>query len=627
MKSLTLPRLLSSGMILQKEKRIHIWGWDEPGSSIEITFRNESISIRSNKEGRFDGYLSPRAAGGPYTMEIADDAGNVTQIDDILIGTVWFVSGQSNIDIDMERCRDNYVNELSECKDDGIRFFQVSPNADYHDPINELLSGSWKKTELTNIFSFSAAGYFFANQVRKQTGMPVGIIQASLGGSRITSWLSKKMLNGYTNLIAEAMKYSDDKFLQSEITNNEILSSAWHDELDKKDKGIEEHWENDSFENLDGTIELPCIFENTGLKGFSGSVWLFRTLSVSKDMAGKCANLWLGTMVDSDTVFVNGKEVGQTAYQYPPRKYSIPAGTLLFGTNTIAIRLVVENGMGRVTPRKGYFIFNEQGVIRLDGEWKYRIGTYMEQISPTNFVNWKATGLFNGTAFPCTNYPVEGMVWYQGESNTHEKYDYRDLLERYVYGYRELWGEELPFLLVQLPNFSIDNTDEEEWPDLREKQRSVLTIPKTRMAVTIDIGEDNDLHPHEKKELGRRLALMAGNLAFGRKEEYSGPVPVKAGIIERNNQGIKVCLELEHSAGLFAKGDRITDFSFVDDEGRKTVATAKLGDNCITLSCDEYDAVPLFLLYCYCNTPTGALIYNDSDLPMSPFRIKIDPRL
>ena len=283
--------------------------------------------------------------------------------------------------------------------------------------------------------------------------------------------------------------------------------------------------------------------------------------------------------------------------------------------------------MGRVTPRKGYFIFNEQGVIRLDGEWKYRIGTYMEQISPTNFVNWKATGLFNGTAFPCTNYPVEGMVWYQGESNTHEKYDYRDLLERYVYGYRELWGEELPFLLVQLPNFSIDNTDEEEWPDLREKQRSVLTIPKTRMAVTIDIGEDNDLHPHEKKELGRRLALMAGNLAFGRKEEYSGPVPVKAGIIERNNQGIKVCLELEHSAGLFAKGDRITDFSFVDDEGRKTVATAKLGDNCITLSCDEYDAVPLFLLYCYCNTPTGALIYNDSDLPMSPFRIKIDPRL
>ncbi len=627
MKSLTLPRLLSSGMILQKEKRIHIWGWDEPGSSIEITFRNESISIRSNKEGRFDGYLSPRAAGGPYTMEIADDAGNVTQIDDILIGTVWFVSGQSNIDIDMERCRDNYVNELSECKDDGIRFFQVSPNADYHDPINELLSGSWKKTELTNIFSFSAAGYFFANQVRKQTGMPVGIIQASLGGSRITSWLSKKMLNGYTDLIAEAMKYSDDKFLQSEITNNEILSSAWHDELDKKDKGIEEHWENDSFENLDGTIELPCIFENTGLKGFSGSVWLFRTLSVSKDMAGKCANLWLGTMVDSDTVFVNGKEVGQTAYQYPPRKYSIPAGTLLFGTNTIAIRLVVENGMGRVTPRKGYFIFNEQGVIRLDGEWKYRIGTYMEQISPTNFVNWKATGLFNGTAFPCTNYPVEGMVWYQGESNTHEKYDYRDLLERYVYGYRELWGEELPFLLVQLPNFSIDNTDEEEWPDLREKQRSVLTIPKTRMAVTIDIGEDNDLHPHEKKELGRRLALMAGNLAFGRKEEYSGPVPVKAGIIERNNQGIKVCLELEHSAGLFAKGDRITDFSFVDDEGRKTVATAKLGDNCITLSCDEYDAVPLFLLYCYCNTPTGALIYNDSDLPMSPFRIKIDPRL
>lgn len=608
MKSLTLPRLLSSGMILQKEKRIHIWGWDEPGSSIEITFRNESISIRSNKEGRFDGYLSPRAAGGPYTMEIADDAGNVTQIDDILIGTVWFVSGQSNIDIDMERCRDNYVNELSECKDDGIRFFQVSPNADYHDPINELLSGSWKKTELTNIFSFSAAGYFFANQVRKQTGMPVGIIQASLGGSRITSWLSKKMLNGYTDLIAEAMKYSDDKFLQSEITNNEILSSAWHDELDKKDKGIEEHWENDSFENLDGTIELPCIFENTGLKGFSGSVWLFRTLSVSKDMAGKCANLWLGTMVDSDTVFVNGKEVGQTAYQYPPRKYSIPAGTLLFGTNTIAIRLVVENGMGRVTPRKGYFIFNEQGVIRLDGEWKYRIGTYMEQISPTNFVNWKATGLFNGTAFPCTNYPVEGMVWYQGESNTHEKYDYRDLLERYVYGYRELWGEELPFLLVQLPNFSIDNTDEEEWPDLREKQRSVLTIPKTRMAVTIDIGEDNDLHPHEKKELGRRLALMAGNLAFGRKEEYSGPVPVKAGIIERNNQGIKVCLELEHSAGLFAKGDRITDFSFVDDEGRKTVATAKLGDNCITLSCDEYDAVPLFLLYCYCNTPTGVLI-------------------
>ncbi len=686
-----LSKLVSDGALFQQGKPVHVWGTAEPGETITAKLfagkaeGSESSPAAQDKnvpgedapetpvreaagaaaqDGRFDLYLAPLPAGGPYEMRVCGEKGEELRVHDILIGALWFVSGQSNIDVDMERCYDSYPELVRSCTDDGIRSFRVKENADYHGPLTEPVDGFWRKAEYNSILGFSASAYFFARALREMTGIPVGILQASLGGSRITSWLSKEMLQGddaYLPLLKEAEQYGDDAFMQEVLRRNETEPAAWKAELDQKDAGLQEDWQGHPEHILDGgsSVEVPCYFRDTELSGFTGVLWLSRSFEVPAEMAGKSAGLWLGTMVDSDITYVNGVKVGEIGYQYPPRKYRIPEQVLRTGRNTITIRLVVEGGKGRLTPGKGYFIYNDQGVVDLTGAWRYRIGAQMPVIPPTDFVSWKATGLFNGTAYPCFELPVEGMLWYQGEANTHQPYDYTDLMKRYVSGYRRLWKDEtLPFYFVQLPNYDVTMDGDMDWAPLREKQRlAALTIPHAGMAVAMDLGEDNDLHPHGKKEIGRRLALQAAHDLYGSDAEYTGPVPVRADASSWEETHA-VDITLTHAEGLYAdsfdKGSTVTDAELVTPDGsaypaevileetepgrQSTSDTAEDGGatgegagndaaDCavMRLVCKGFPqgVKPVQARYAFCSTMTGALIRNASGLPMTPFVLPV----
>ncbi len=630
MGDLRLPRLISDGMILQQKKQIKMWGFDRPGRKVMLSFLGEEYVAVADGEGRFEAVLPPMEPGGPYNLYIGNENGEEIVVTDILIGDVWLCAGQSNMELPMERVKDRYPEEIRECSEPFIRTFKVIEHSDFHGPLRELQSGSWEKADTGTILKFSATAYFFAKQMYQMTGVPVGLINTSLGGSRIQSWMSREMLQGDVEDLLLAEKYADDAFVAGQLERNQENMEAWHRNLDEQDQGLKRNFkELKAPEPSFKEVSIPFFFRDTQLQGFIGSVWFLRNFQVTGGLAGKAAKLWLGTIVDSDTVYINGVMVGHTDYQYPPRKYEIPEGLLREGENTIVIRVKCENGHGRFTDGKKYALWNDEEEIDLTGKWYYEIGAACEQIEPTDFVNWKPTGLYNGMVAPCRPYTLAGILWYQGESNTHVPEVYLELMKRMVAGYRKEWGEELPFLYVQLPNFAIDRYDSDAdetgqgWPVVRELQRRAKKLPRVGMAVTMDLGEDNDLHPLNKKEVGFRLAMLAAKMLYGIASECEGPEI--CGIdYEMEKTGAVLLYFKNITDGMYAyggeKGKEIRDFELRDEQGIWHRAAAVIKEDTIRLTPVERIRIrPCGVRYLFSNISHGAMIYNRAGFPLSPF--------
>lgn len=630
MGDLRLPRLISDGMILQQKKQIKMWGFDRPGRKVMLSFLGEEYVAVADGQGRFEAVLPPMEPGGPYNLYIGNENGEEIVVTDILIGDVWLCAGQSNMELPMERVKDRYPEEIRECSEPFIRTFKVIEHSDFHGPLRELQSGSWEKADTGTILKFSATAYFFAKQMYQMTGVPVGLINTSLGGSRIQSWMSREMLQGDVEDLLLAEKYADDAFVARQLERNQENMEAWHRNLDEQDQGLKRNFkELKAPEPSFKEVSIPFFFRDTQLQGFIGSVWFLRNFQVTGGLAGKAAKLWLGTIVDSDTVYINGVMVGHTDYQYPPRKYEIPEGLLREGENTIVIRVKCENGHGRFTDGKKYALWNDEEEIDLTGKWYYEIGAACEQIEPTDFVNWKPTGLYNGMVAPCRPYTLAGILWYQGESNTHVPEVYLELMKRMVAGYRKEWGEELPFLYVQLPNFAIDRYDSDAdetgqgWPVVRELQRRAKKLPRVGMAVTMDLGEDNDLHPLNKKEVGFRLAMLAAKMLYGIASECEGPEI--CGIdYEMEKTGAVLLYFKNITDGMYAyggeKGKEIRDFELRDEQGIWHRAAAVIKEDTIRLTPVERIRIrPCGVRYLFSNISHGAMIYNRAGFPLSPF--------
>ncbi len=541
MGDLRLPRLLGDYAVLQRGKDIHIWGWDLPGRTVIISLVEEEVDgktqawyVRTDETGSFSAFLPAREADGPYTLRVEDEAGEWLERKHLLIGDVWYCSGQSNMELPMSWVAPYYEEEIKNCENPYIRSFKIAEHADFHGPLSEPLSGKWKPANPKNVLDFSACTYFFAKKRWDRTGVPVGILNVSLGGAKIEAFMSREMLKGYDDCLAEAERYAQDDRRKEQEEKNEQSTAEWYGRLQEEDAGIkgawmqEEAWnkneesgrKEEKAEHRDDSsrIDVPFFFRNTGYRGLCGSVWLARHFTVTKEMAAQDSVLCLGTMVDADEVYVNGSLVGCTAYQYPERRYPVKAGMLHAGENFLVIRLLSEQGEGRITPGKPFCLKTESGEIPLSGTFQAKVGAVCENRPPVDFINWHSTGLYNGMAAPCEAFPIAGFLWYQGEANAHMPgvLTYADKLKRLIEGYRKARKDNgLPFLYVQLPNFKIEtyygNEEERDsdWDAMRLEQEKVLTLPGTGMVRTIGLGEDNDLHPHNKKDVGELLADLA----------------------------------------------------------------------------------------------------------------------
>ncbi len=527
-------RLISDGCIFQRNKEIRICGETDCNKISAELWEGESLLSEAAvdvQEGSFTLILPQRKAGGPYTLKLQGGEDTLT-ISDVYIGDVIQLVGQSNIEFPMSRVMETYPEEFEAPDLPMIRSFKIVERREFHTPLSDPETGAWLPVREDTLPDFSAVGYFMAKKLFAKSGVAVGLIDTTLGGSAIESWMSKEMLEAFPKQLEIVEPYKDETYLEKVLAENEEHYTSWHTWIDIHDAGLQESWQEKQSGNDDGweDITLPCIFQKEPrLKGFTGSIWFRRSFQIDADKAGKEALLWFGTMTDSDEIFINGVSVGKTEYCYPPRRYEIPAGLLKEGENIITIRMLVEKGTGRVTDGKVYGILYGDGkrstdgfyesaegyeVVRLDGPWTYRIGTASEKIEPTDFVSWKPTALYNGMLHPCTKYNIKGIFFYQGESNLLATDIYEAEFRTLVSSYRKLWRDEtLPFVYVLLPQFDLvtyepDGTDEKNthWEDMQSCQRACADIPGTYLVEALETGEINDLHPQRKKEMGELAA-------------------------------------------------------------------------------------------------------------------------
>jgi sialate O-acetylesterase len=544
-------------------------------------------------------------------------------VKDIMIGDVWVCSGQSNMELPMKRVSWVYGTEIAKSGNPYIRHFAVPQKYDFNTPKEDFESGKWESADPKTVLNFSAVAYFFGAELYERYHVPIGLINTSLGGSPAESWMSEDAIKEFPVDYKELQRLKDHTVIDQIESQDKVRIDGWYAQLRQRDEGHKnplQSWYDPAVSTSDWSImKVPGYWANTSLGAVNGVVWFRKEVNVPPSMVGQPALLILGRIVDADSVFVNGVFVGTVSYQYPPRRYDIPSGLLKEGSNTIVVRVISNIGKGGFVLDKKYEIVSGGQTIDLKGDWHYRLGAVMEPLAGQTFIRWKPVGLHNAMLSPLFNYSIKGVAWYQGESNAAHPLEYRTLLPALMRDWRTKWNQgDFPFLLVQLPNFmeTKDQPSESNWALLREVQLKALSLPKTGMAVAIDIGEWNDIHPLNKKDVGRRLALAAQKVAYGDdKVVFSGPIYQSMKI-----DGNKIILTFTNTgSGLLAKGGGLKQFAIAGSDKKFVWAQAKIENNHVMVWSENVPD-PVAVRYAWADNPEGANLYNAEGLPASPFR-------
>ena len=617
---LRLHAPLGDGMILQRDENVTISGWSAPGAKVTVRFLGRPYETAADSGGTWSVALEKHGAGGPHDMEV--ESGERIVLHDIYFGDVWILSGQSNMQLPMERVKDKYPEIVANEENSYIRQFQVPEHYDFNAPCTDLQGGKWESVRHDTIRLFSSVGFFFAKQLYEAYSVPIGLIQTAIGGAHVEAWMSRESLSGYPEMLKTVDRFRDGEYVTRLTEADNDREKQWQEKLDCADMGLQHgkcQWYEKSCDDSGWeTIRIPSYWADEGLSMQNGSIWFRKDFILPAPLAGKPARLFLGRIVDADFTYVNGRFVGTTSYRYPPRKYDIPAGLLQGGRNTIAVRVVSFRGKGGFITEKPYQLFFDTQAIDLAGEWKYRVGANADLLPDRTFLHQIPVGLFNGMFSPVSGYDVKGVLWYQGESDTSRSETYEDLFVKLIGCWRkQMKRDDLPFLYVQLPNYveSEDINAVGKWSLLREAQRKALRVPNTAMAVTIDTGEWNDLHPFDKQDVGKRLALAARRVAYG--EDIVAMGPVYKGLEHCGNELI---LSFSNAgAGLLSKdGEKLRNFEIAGEDGVFYEADARIENDRVVLSCGQVEK-PAAARYAWQDCPRNINFYNREGLPASPF--------
>lgn len=654
----TLPRLLSDGAILQRDKPLTIWGWADNGENVTVSFAGKEKSTTA-ANGEWQVIFPAQKAGGPYELKVSGK--NQVKRSDILLGDLWIAAGQSNIELPIRRVKYQYPGLIETTQLPNIREFNVPVTYAFKGPLNDYTQGQWKTATPENIENFSAVGFFFAQKIYAETNVPVGLVTIPVGGSPIEAWLSESALQKYPHYLELLQPFKDDAHVQATIAKDKASSDKWYSDLNAADSGLKNNWGQSTVDTKDWkTMQVPGFFKEQ--RGFNtpggdvanGAVWVRKTIELTQAQAAKRAVLWLGAIVDGDQAFVNGQSVGQTGYQYPPRIYSVPAGVLTAGKNTIAIRITsYSNNPGFVKDKRYALMLGDSAFgagysgdeeVSLRGEWQYQVAARVGKMQPSTTLHYIPSSLFNAKLAPALPLQVKGVLWYQGESNVeradaqgvHRKpgaqckdetcaavtSEYRYLLTDLIVDWRAQFKQaNLPFLYVQLANFLPANSEpvESKWAQVREAQRQTLAVKNTAMAVAIDVGEWNDIHPLNKQAVGERLALGAIKVAYGKKSLLaSGPslqkVTAKKGALELVFANV--------GKGFDIRGGELKQIAVAGADKKFVWAKAEVKKNKLIVKADSV-AEPKWVRYAWADNPEGANLYNSAGLPASPFEASV----
>lgn len=637
-----LPRLLSDGAVLQRDKPLTIWGWAEEGEKIRVTFNGKEKTTQASN-GRWSVTFPAQKAGGPFELVVKGKNELVRK--DIVMGDLWIAAGQSNMELPLNRVKDKYPGLIASTDLPRVREFNVPVVYAFKGPLDDYSQGQWKTATPDNLAGFSAVGFFFAQHIYGHTKVPVGLVTIPVGGSPAEAWISETALQKYPHYLQQLAPFKDDAYVQTTIAKDKASSDKWYADLNAVDAGLKQRWSQASLPMAGWkTFQVPGFLREQGSNFTNGVVWVRKNIELSKTQAGKNATLWLGAIVDGDQVYVNGEQVGQTAYQYPPRIYAVPKGLLKAGRNIISIRITSYSDNAGFVKDKRYELNLDDEEIPLQGEWLYNIGAQAGSMEKTTTLHYLPSSLFNAKLAPALPLGIKGVIWYQGESNV-DRGDAQGIARRpgtqcaddscaaSTSEYRYLFGDlindwrtqfkqgDFPFLYVQLANFlpAQPEPSESNWAKLREAQRQVLEVKNTAMAVALDVGEWNDIHPLNKQAVGERLALAALKQAYGKKSLVaSGPrldkVKLKGKTLELMFRDI--------GEGLEAHGGELKHMAIASVDKKFVWAKTSVHKDRIVVWADNI-AEPKWVRYAWADNPEGANLYNSAGLPASSFEATV----
>lgn len=620
-----LPKLVSDGMVLQRDADVKIWGWASPEEDIQVTFLNKKYETKADELGEWNITLETLRAGGPHVMTLKGK--NTISLENILVGDVWVCSGQSNMELSMKRVEPLYAKEIAAANYPNIRYFHVPRKFNFKAPQADVESGNWVTATPENINNFSAVSYFFGLNLHQKISVPIGLINTALGGSPAESWMSEAALKDFPNHLAEAQKFKSDELVQTIRDADNKRIRDWYASAYQKDLGVrnpDKRWYNNDLNTDDwATMNIPGYWSDEAVGEVNGVMWFRKEIHVPASMVHQPAKLILGAIVDADSVYLNEHFVGTVSYRYPPRRYELPPDILKEGKNIITIRVINSSGKGGFVTDKDYELSTADEHIDLSGKWQYKLGAVMPPLASQTFIRWKPLGLYNAMISPLLNYCIKGVIWYQGESNVGEWKEYETLFPAMIQDWRSNWGQgDFPFLFVQLASFLAPQKEpaESDWASMRAAQKKALQLPNTAMAVAIDIGEWNDIHPLNKKDVGDRLALAAQKIAYQKEIVFSGPA-YESMRVKKN----KIILSFNHvGSGLVSENEApLTNFAIAGMDKKFVWATAKIKNNKVIVSCDSVSN-PKYLRYAWADFPENINFYNKEGLPAVPFQAVVE---
>lgn len=613
-----LPSFFRDSMVLQRDADIQVWGWASAGEKVKIKFQGKNYSTTAAANGEWKLQLDPAKAGGPFTLSIQGK--NKIILKEILIGDVWICSGQSNMVHQMRLHNIMYADEIASATNAEIRQCFIPNITNLQRPQNNLPDVYWKSVNPVDINEFSAVAYFFAKKLYAKYHVPIGIINASWGGSPIEAWMSEESLQPFASYFNTVQKNKDSSY----VNDVNRKAAAARQLPTPADKGMEEKWYDTAYSPKGWrNIAIPGYWEDQGVADVDGIVWYRREIDIPASMANQPAKVFLGRIVDADALYINGKLAGTTSYLYPQRRYAVTPGILKAGKNIFTIRVTNYSGKGGFVPNKPYYVVAGKDTVDLTGYWQYKVGQVIDKrfsasLPPGIALQNQPTALFNAMLSPLIGYYIKGFVWYQGESNVTRFNEYTALQNAMINDWRSKWHQpELPFLFAQLPGFMDYHylPAESEWASFRQAQAASLVLPNTGMAVTIDLGEWNDIHPDRKKEVGERLALAAEKIVYGESIISEGPT-FQSAIIKEN----KIILSFNNiGSGLTTSdGEAPAEFAVAGADKKFSWVKSTIENDKVILACENTIA-PVYVRYAWADNPVNPNLINKEALPAAPF--------
>jgi sialate O-acetylesterase len=607
--------IFGDNMVLQRGKPNTIWGWSEPGDHVRVQIGNKTASGVAGVDHRWQVTIKPPAPGGPYTVRITGHES--VELKNVLVGDVWLCGGQSNMQVSLRSAR-NGDEEIKAANYPQIRFFSVAPHSAYRH--TDAVQGNWKVVSPGTAERVSAVAYYFARKIQDQIHVPIGLVVDAVGGTPAEAWTSAaalKPLHDFDIPLAELQRLAD---AGAPEYGNFVMH--WYDD---NDIGLKGNWAAPDFDDSSWkSVDIPGGFAELGVPETPAVAWFRKEIVLPDPLPPGRALLFLGSIERMDTAYINGASVGASAWVENPRVYPLFGAVLKPGKNVIAIRVLKTKPEGGFLgkPEELHLLLGDKTSIPLAGKWKGVLSVDLRppHSLPLAYENWPVmpSVLYEGMLKPIAPLAITGALWYQGEQNSERGYQYRKILPAMIADWRELFGQgDFPFYIVSLPTFQhrSDAPVDAAWSETRESQAlTAASVHNSCLAVTIDTGDPDNLHPKDKQPVGERLALCALAKNYHKKVVYSGPT-LKS--VDRLPGSIR--LHFAHTdGGLVVTGSKLEEFSIAGEDRKWYWADAHIEGKTVVVSSPSVPN-PKEVRYAWQSNP-AATLFNGAGLPAGPFR-------